>query len=208
MTTRVVTRRHRNGRNSEATVDELVRLWLCQRIGEVRQQRDDALRTVGDHPDPLQFVLDQFESCARDSAEVLEQSRELLVKMIDDTVNEMKHQFGPRSEQARESIRRLMPASAPIPVEGDPSRDSQPLIDLARSVPRCSTCQRGLEESRASVYSRCGCCAPAVPMNTSALVDRDRCVFVASLSPASYALTGCKGRPDRKAVAMYFAGIA
>ncbi|KAI1357167.1 hypothetical protein F5Y08DRAFT_347183 [Xylaria arbuscula] len=151
MTSHILDRLNDGDDVSEATVEAVMRRWVSQQLGAVQQQRDDALRAGNDHPDPICFFVDQLENYMRRSAQVLEESRNSLAAMLDgistDSVREM-------------DIGRFTGGSLPSFVKTAMSRSDRIIIDLTQPGPRCRKCQGVLEESQATVYSRCGCVSP------------------------------------------------
>ncbi|KAJ3559154.1 hypothetical protein NPX13_g9576 [Xylaria arbuscula] len=210
MTSHILDRLNDGDDVSEATVEAVMRRWVSQQLGAVQQQRDDALRAGNDHPDPICFFVDQLENYMRRSAQVLEESRNSLAAMLDgistDSVREM-------------DIGRFTGGSLPSFVKTAMSRSDRIIIDLTQPGPRCRKCQGVLEESQATVYSRCGCVSPISsphsahdePKPASAMlgmrISANRSLFVsmAFWTPVSSAWMYYDGLQGRKAVGMCFA---
>ncbi|KAJ3554294.1 hypothetical protein NPX13_g10650 [Xylaria arbuscula] len=210
MTSHILDRLNDGDDVSEATVEAVMRRWVSQQLGAVQQQRDDALRAGNDHPDPICFFVDRLENYMRRSAQVLEESRNSLAAMLDGISNDSVREM---------DIGRFTGGSLPSFVKTAMSRSDRIIIDLTQPGPRCRKCQGVLEESQATVYSRCGCVSPISsphsthdkPKPASAMlgmrISANRSLFVsmAFWTPVSSVWMYYDGLQGRKAVGMCFA---
>ncbi|KAI3322924.1 hypothetical protein HD806DRAFT_536104 [Xylariaceae sp. AK1471] len=137
--------------------------------------RDDALRAIGDHPKPVQFFVDQLKSSARRCNQVLEESRSSFSALLDHVISELVQETETRNDLLRRGIYATR-TPAPPSVEAIPSSNNVTVIDLTSPTgPQCSTCQIALKSSRTTADSDCGClaCDTCAPANKFAQCDTE-----------------------------------
>ncbi|KAI3331256.1 hypothetical protein F4824DRAFT_504284 [Ustulina deusta] len=138
-------------------IEEIMRHFLSQQVRAVELRRDEALRAIGNHPDPVGLIFKQLANCTIESQHVLVQSSDLLQTMLEELVFELRCDAEAKNELLCQTRDRF-DLSQSIPPQVEPvSASDIVFIDLTKAGPLCRLCEESLEGSRATVYELCGC---------------------------------------------------
>ncbi|RYC54485.1 hypothetical protein CHU98_g11726 [Xylaria longipes] len=118
-------------------IEEIMRHFLSQQVRAVELRRDEALRAIGNHPDPVGLIFKQLANCTIESQHVLVQSSDLLQTMLEELVFELRCDAEAKNELLCQTRDRF-DLSQSIPPQVEPvSASDIVFIDLTKAGPLC-----------------------------------------------------------------------